>query len=595
MFAPLFVPVFLLLGRLSSCKVFTDPAQLQNSQYDFVVIGGGTAGNVVASRLSENASVSVLIIEAGSNDEGIEELQIPFTASGVLTNVSLIWNYTTVPQNALGRRSLPYTRGRVLGGSSSINLLFFTRGSRDDFDRFANVTGDEGWSWSKMFPFMLKAETFTPPVDHRNITGEFNASVHGTNGPLLTTLSASPGDFDAPNLETTQVDPGQFPFNLDSNSGDTIGLSWIQSTSGNGIRSSSATAYLHPALGRQNLDLLLNTQVTRILPTNHQSSSVPDLRVVEFARNSSCERFTVRASNEVILSAGPVNTPQLLLLSGIGNPQHLKSMEIPILVNLPGVGQNLQDHPLMASQWHANPNDTLDDITRNATLAADLLDQWETTRTGIFAGVGAGQFIWSRLAANSSIFGEVGDPSAGPTSAHFEIVPGNLFVSYTDPTPANGTFASAALGVSSPLSRGSITLKSSDPFDSPNIDPAFFESPVDVSVMVQALRTAEAFYSSKPFEGIVFQSLLNGTTDEELAAYARAHVTSFWHTCCTASMGREGDDKTVVGPDLRLVGARGLRVVDASVFPFIPAAHLQAPVDAIAERAARIIQGDWSI
>ncbi|THH14917.1 hypothetical protein EW146_g5483 [Bondarzewia mesenterica] len=329
----------LLLAHTALAKLFTDPAQLPRSEYDFAVVGAGTAGNVIASRLSENPSISACVIEAGGNDAGILEMMISFTAPDVLSNASLIWNYTTIPQKALNNRILPYQRGRVLGGSSSVNFLAYTRGSYDDFDRFANVTGDPGWSWDAVFPFMLKAENFTDPVDHHNITGEFNGSAHGYRGPLLTTLPGFPSSIDPRILASTETDPIVFPFNLDNNAGDTIGIGWLQSTSGLGSRSSSATAYLHPVLHRPNLDVVIQTQVTRLLNVGAQGA-VPNcalsssLKVAQVGMHNR-PRMTIRASKEVVLSAGAINTPQLLLLSGIGDPEALSSLGIPILVHSP--------------------------------------------------------------------------------------------------------------------------------------------------------------------------------------------------------------------------------------------------------------------
>ncbi|KAI0055436.1 aryl-alcohol oxidase-like protein [Artomyces pyxidatus] len=589
------------LVHVAFARLFTDPAHLLKSEYDFVVVGAGTAGNVIASRLTEDPANSVLVIEAGAtnfSNEDILAIEVPFTASNALGNASIIWNYVTQPQVAVDDRVIPYQRGRVLGGSSSINFLVYTRGSRDDFDRFARVTGDSGWSWDVIFPFILKAENLTDPVDHHNTTGQFNPVVHGHSGPVLTTLPGFPSALDPRILAVTQSNPAQFPFNLDANSGNTIGVGWTQTTAGLGQRSSSATAYLQPALNRPNLDVLINTQVTRLINIANKSA-VPDLREVEFALNSTSKRFTVRASKEVVLSAGAVNTPQLLLLSGVGNSSSLSALGIHTVVNSPFVGQNLQDHPLLANQWLVNSNTTLDDISRNATLSADLLAQWEETRTGQFADGGGGlnQFAWLRLPANSSVFDGFKDPSAGPTSAHIELFPVNEFVSFSDPTPDTGSFITFVTNTVSPASRGTISLVSADPFTFPAIDPAFLTHPLDMAIAIEAVRTASAFLATPPFEGFIiepFGALANATTDAELEAYARAGTSTFWHPCCTTKAGNSSDKTAVVEANLLLKGATGVRVVDASVFPFIPAAHLQAPVYAVAERAAHLIQLAWA-
>ncbi|KAI0062569.1 aryl-alcohol oxidase-like protein [Artomyces pyxidatus] len=584
------------LAQSALAVLYTDSSQLPKSEYDFVVVGAGTAGNVVASRLSENPAFSILVIEAGGDNAGIEELEIPFNAPAALGNASLFWNYTTTPQIGLNGRTLAYQRGRVLGGSSSVNFLVFTRGSRDDFDRYANVTGDDGWSWNSMFPFMLKAENFVAPVDHHNTSGQFNASAHGYRGPLLTTLPGFPSAIDPRFIATTETNSSLLPFNLDANAGDTIGLSWMQSTAGHGVRSSSATAYLQPVLHRPNLDVLINAQVTRLLSTGDENG-IPVLRKVELSQTSSGPRTIVRAKKEVILSAGPVNTPQLLLLSGIGDRGNLSALSIPTIVHSPGVGRNLQDHPLVANQWFVNANNTLDDISRNATLANELLEQWRATKTGQYADGPANQIAWLRLPPDPAVFGGFGDPSAGPTSSHIELLLGNSFASFLEPPPPNGSYISVSTNVVSPSSRGSITLSSADPFDFPVIDAGFLTHPLDIKIMAQAIRTAMAILSTPSFQGFVLAphgALANATTTSELEAYIRNSVTTFWHVCCTAKMGTSEDATAVVDSELNLKGVHGVRVVDFSVLPFLPAAHPQAAVYALAERAAHLIQSRWA-
>ncbi|KAJ7143681.1 aryl-alcohol-oxidase from pleurotus Eryingii [Mycena epipterygia] len=583
----------------TDAKLYTNPADLPRSEYDFIVVGGGNAGNVVAARLSENPHFTVCVIEAGGNDAGIEELMIPFTAPSILGNISLLWDYTTVPQDGLNGRIIPLQRGKVLGGSSSINLLAWTRGARDDFDRIARVAEEPAWSWNAIFPYMLKAENFSQPVDHHNTSGEFNTTAHGHRGPLLTTLPGFPSHLDPRILGTTTADPSRFPFNLDMNDGDALGIGWLQSNAGGGQRSSSATAYLHPALVRPNLDVLINAQVTRLLDTCEITGALPDLRVVEFADVVTRKRKTIRASKEVILSAGAINTPQILMLSGVGDKNHLSTLGIHTIVDSPGVGANLQDHPLIPRQWFANTpvSSTFDAISENATLGKEVLQEWENNRRGQFVDAGSNLIGWFRVPSNSSIFEGCEDPSAGPTSPHIELFPFNAFFSLLAPVPDNGSFFSIVTGVVSPVSRGTVTLNSTDPFDFPIIDPAYLTHPVDVGVAVAGLKLAAEFVATSSWDDYIIQPfgvLANATTDEDIAAYARSQVTSFWHPCCTAKIGTSADNTSVVDANLRLKGATGVRIVDASVFPSIPAAHLQAPVYAVAERAADLIISCWS-
>lgn len=578
-------------------KLFTDPSQLpNNSEYDFIIVGAGTAGNVLANRLTENSTFKVLVLEAGIEDDN-PLIPIPAFAESLLTNTSLYWNYFTQPQTSLDNRVVNYVRGKVLGGSSSVNFMIYTRGSKDDFDRFAKVTGDNGWGWNQILPFILKAERFTQPQDGHNTVGEFDPRFHGFNGVLKTSLPNFPMATDGRVLNVTKTNPKQFPFRLDQNSGNNIGIGWAQTTTGGGERSSSSTAYLRPILDRPNLDVVINAQVTRLIniggtgnSATASTTATPDMRSVEFAKDSNNQRFTARAKNEVILSAGAINSPQILLLSGIGPKQSLQQLSIPVLVDSPGVGQNLQDHPLLTASWFVNSNDTLDVVQRNATLAAELLEQWEETRTGLFSD-GPSNFVgWLRIP------GLTPDPSAGLTSSHFEVVPANQFVSFNIPPPQTGSFFSLTVNVASPLSRGSLKLNSTDPFEFPLIDPAFLSHPTDVNVILQALKTCQQFVQTPPFEGYIvspFGDLATAKTDSDLLDYIRSQVTSFWHPSCTAKMGNSTDKSAVVDAQLLVKGVNGLRIVDASVFPFIPAAHPQAAVYAIAERAASLVLKKW--
>ncbi|KAF8896765.1 GMC oxidoreductase-domain-containing protein [Gymnopilus junonius] len=522
----------------------------------------GTAGSVIAARIAENPAFSVLVIEAG---ERIIATEIPFAASlstSAIGNASLIWNYTTVPQIGLNNRVLPYPRGRLFGGSSSVNSLVYSRGSRDDFNRLAAVAGDPGWSWDSILPFMKKAESFTAPVDRHNTTGEINPTVHGFQGPLLTTVAGFPSPLDSRLVNASIASPTQFPFNEDYNSGNPLGMGWIQYTAGGGIRSSSSTAYLQPALKRINLDVLINTQVTK-LRNIAETKKMPDLREVEFAQSQKGRGY---------MSAGSINTPQILLLSGVGNRTTLAGFGICSIVDNPNVGQHLQDHPLIANQWAVNSNSTFDEFTRNASLDQALLTQWLTTRTGLLTDTSGNLFAW--LKAPSSVFKKfnVADPSAGPTSPNFELFPSNVFGSFVMPAPATGNYITIVTGVSSPSSRGSVTLTSSDPFIFPNIDTAFLKEPLDAQLMLTAIRSAEDLVNTPPFRnnGFIIQPafgvLGKARTDEDVIAYARSEVTTYYHPCGTAKLGQSSDTTAVVDSKLLLKGALGVRIVDASVF-----------------------------
>ncbi|KZV68638.1 GMC oxidoreductase [Peniophora sp. CONT] len=585
--------LLLLFAGLTSAKLLYEASELSKTGYDFIIVGAGTAGCVLANRLTAVPNnFTVLVLEAGGDDQGILGLEVPAIAPSNLANESLIWDYTTVEQSGLNNRSLAYQRGHVLGGSSSINFMYFTRGSRDDYDRFANFTDDSSWSWDNLFPYMLKAENFVQPVNRQTTVGRIIPEDHGHSGPLQTTTTGFPFPFDDLVVQTSETHNNTFNFsrNPDHNSGDTIGTSWIQSTSGHGMRSSSATAYLHPVLDRDNLHVLIGAQVTKLYDVG--GKTVPDLRKLTFVTNETGVEHTVDAAKEIVLAAGAVNSPQLLLLSGIGDSEELAAHNITPLVQLPAVGKQMQDHPLFSVQFTTDSTETLDSFNRNTTAVADALEQWKENRTGFDTSLASNLFSWVRLPDDSDVIKTFGDASAGPTSGHIELLSIDYFISFSGPAPDNGTFITMTLNVASPASRGQVQLNSSDPLEFPLIDPAFLTNGFDVDVMVAAIHAAEDFLGTAPWAGMNLQRFgawANATTDDELADVARAGIVTFWHPCCTARMGKEDDDTAVVTSKLLVKGVTGLRVVDASVFPFIPAAHLQAPVYAIAERAVDII------
>ncbi|KAI9432750.1 aryl-alcohol-oxidase from pleurotus Eryingii [Lactarius indigo] len=574
--------------------IYTNPSQLPlSNKYDFVVIEAGVGGSVVASRLSEDPRMKVLVIEAGPSDVGIEAVQIPFFCVSLSPNTPLDWNYTTIAQASLNGRTVPYPRGRLVGGSSSINYMFWNTGTVDDFDRLAEVTGDINWNWEHVHPLIKKIEKLTPPADHHNTTGQIDPSIHGKSGPVGISLQGFPTLLDDRVVQTTSLLSSEFPSNYDLNSGNPIGIGWSQFSVANGTRVSAGTAYLEPALAsRTNIDLLVNTQVTKIIQTGTQGERLI-FRGVQFASSASGPFYAVNATHEVILSAGAIATPQLLQISGIGDPTVLRKVGIEPLVNLPDVGKNLQDHTILPNVWAINASFTPDDYARNATALAEATQQWETTRAGQFASPPAAQIGWFRLPDNSSIFKTEADPSAGPTSPHYEFIFANVFNSFVEPTPTIGHYMVIATNLYSPSSRGSVTLNSSDPFDFPIIDPAFLSTDFDIFAITEAVKAAQRFMAASPWQGFVlgqFGNFANVTTDEQIAAYARNNAATVFHPVGTAFMSAADAKNGVVNPDLTLKNTVGLRVVDASTFPYIPSMHPQGSMYIISERAAAIIQ-----
>ncbi|KIK60295.1 hypothetical protein GYMLUDRAFT_225790 [Collybiopsis luxurians FD-317 M1] len=593
-----FFLLVLLQQRVAIATLYENIQDIPPTNYDFVILGGndpgGTAGCVVANRLSENEKFNVLVIEAGGPNMGILAIDIPLFTYTIPSRYE--WNTTTIPQPALNNRSVNFPHAFILGGSSSHNGMYYNRGPRDDWDRYARLTGDEGWSWNSIQPFIAKNERWTLPADNHNTTGQYNPSVHSTTGINSVTLAGFPLPINPLSLQASQELGGIFAFNLDYNSGNPLGTSWGQYTINKGTRSSAAASYLAPEfINRKNLHVLVNARVSRVLQTSSHSH-VPQVLGVEFAQNLNGPFHRVNASKEVVISTGAINTPQLLLNSGIGNSTFLSSIGITPLVHLPSVGQNMSVHASAKNVWIVNASAQTDDIIfQNQTLQNELIEQWMRTKRGPLVDAASGLSIYFRF--NHTILATLGeDPSSGSTAPHAAIgmQPANI-----PNVPAAGKFFTMSTAVLTPTSRGSITINSTSPsvFAPPVIDARTLSSQFDLLAMREVIRTAVSFVSASAWDGYITSPTDNLAaaleSDEALDDYIRTIGGPNEHVVGTASMTSPDATYGVVNPDLLVKGVAGLRIVDASILPLVTAGHTMAPAYIVAERASSLIKKKW--
>ncbi|WP_017876385.1 choline dehydrogenase [Janthinobacterium sp. CG3] len=526
-------------------------------EYDYIIVGAGSAGCVLANRLTEDADVRVLVLEAGPADRSIF-IHMPSAFAYPLANDKFNWFYDTEAEPFMNRRKMHCPRGRVLGGSSSINGMVYIRGHAYDYDAWGALPGLEHWSYFDCLPYFRKAETRLKGGD----------DYRGGDGPLKVSTGACKNP-----LYRAFIEAGQqagYPYTADMNGYQQEGLGPMDMTVYKGRRWSTAMAYLRPAAKRANLAVETRALVTRVLFDGERAIGV------EYTQGGRLRR--AHAAREVILSGGAINSPQVLMLSGIGPAAELAALGIPARVDLPGVGKNLQDHIEAYIQYRSKQPITLYSA-QNPLAKLRIGTQWLLTQTGLGATnhFEAGGFIRSA-------------PGVRHPDLQYHFLP--MAVSYDGASPASEHGFQAHVGPMRPTSRGAITLRSADPKAAPRILFNYMQTEQDRKEMRAGVRLTREIFAQAAFEPFRNGELAPGVaaqSDAEIDAFIRANAESALHPSCSCRMG--SDPMAVVDGAGLVHGVRGLRVVDASIMPNVVSGNLNAPTIMMAEKIADLIRG----
>ncbi|KAI9662535.1 MAG: hypothetical protein M1821_008702 [Bathelium mastoideum] len=616
----------------SSGSVLCNVNEFFSEQYDYVVVGGGSAGLVVAARLTEDPAVKVGVLEAGQNRMDDKKVSTPAAYPQLIGRPEYDWMMQSIPQPNAGNKTYSMPRGKVLGGSSAINYLMYVRGSKKDYDLWGSLVESDDWTWEKMVPYFKKHQTLDPPdssysnVDPQIMPYAEAKKYHGTNGPIHTSFNdyrmPFEDDFCAAAFEVT----GTKNSLVDAWSGDHLGfyssLGAVDRTNDKGNRSYSATGYLRPNLGRPNLKVLTEALASKVLLEQNGAGN-PRATGVEFVHDG--KKHQVHAAREVVLSAGVIQSPQLLELSGIGDPQILSSVGLDCVVENESVGANFQDHVLGGMLFDCADGVVSMDAIHGAEFQAAQQKIYDETQRGPYGSPGMCMGfaslssiitpeeldnILSSVEKNShaktpfekkqeqGIVNQLSDPTFANLQTfcipcQLDTSSGSDQVGFFSKPPDGKNRISLLMCLEHPLSRGSVHITTSDPSKPSQIDPGYLRNEIDVRILAAGMhwldKVSQAPVLKKSLgERIIPPAKTSLKTEDDRIKFVRNHISTQYHLIGTCSMGQVVDER------LRVKGVHGLRVVDASVFPSHVSGNIMSSTYAVAEKGADLIKEDIS-